>query len=138
MILLRSGLCTTRWLKVTKERPISLQVVPKQHSYWPALPQRQVVLALEGKCIVQLISFQMLKGDTQCQFLGILNRFSGATPVGDIALNAADAQASSSTADGPALTGELDSEISQLLKSLSKKGTITKIKALQVNAHCPS
>ena len=54
--------------------------------------------------------------------------------MGEIAVNAADAQAPSSTADKPALTGELDSEISQLLKSLSKKDAITKIKALQVNA----
>lgn len=59
-------------------------------------------------------------------------RFSGATPVGDIAASVSDTQATSSTAEAPALSGELDSEITQLLKSLSKKDAITKIKALQV------
>lgn len=63
-------------------------------------------------------------------------RFSGATPVGDITANAPNSEASSSIKDAPALTGELDSEITQLLKSLSKKDAVTKIKALQVVKGC--
>ena len=40
---------------------------------------------------------------------------------------------SSSSTDAPASTGELDSEITQLLKSLTKKDAMTKLKALQVD-----
>ncbi|KAL3135632.1 hypothetical protein ABBQ38_006112 [Trebouxia sp. C0009 RCD-2024] len=59
--------------------------------------------------------------------------FSGATPVAGIsnALEAATTDADASGNTAPALTGELDSEITQLLRSLSKRDATTKFKALQ-------
>lgn len=62
-------------------------------------------------------------------------RFSGATPVASTSTPAAacksDADAPGNAAAAPALTGELDSEITQLLRSLSKRDATTKSKALQ-------
>jgi len=64
-------------------------------------------------------------------------RFSGATPNASAVANSAPAEAETSgnAAPAPALTGELDSEISQLLKSLSKRDATTKFKALQARCH---
>lgn len=59
--------------------------------------------------------------------------FSGATPIaGPVGSSApAEAETNGSAASAPVLTGALDSEITQLLKSLSKRDATTKFKALQ-------
>lgn len=62
-------------------------------------------------------------------------RFSGATPVAGTSAVAdatsIDTDASGNPAVAPALTGALDGEITQLLRSLSKRDATTKSKALQ-------
>ena len=69
----------------------------------------------------------------KCCILLCACRFSGATPIASAVANSAPAEAETSgnAAPAPALTGELDSEITQLLKSLSKRDATTKFKALQ-------
>ncbi len=81
---------------------------------------------------VTLASFQH-----KCCILLCTCRFSGATPIASAVANSAptEAETGGNAAPAPALTGELDSEITQLLKSLSKRDATTKFKALQARCH---
>ncbi len=76
---------------------------------------------------------QLPGSHTKCCMLYCTCRFSGATPIAGPSPAASapvDTEASGNAA-APALSGELDSEITQLLKSLSKRDATTKFKALQ-------
>ena len=67
-------------------------------------------------------------------------RFSGATPVAGTSTaadaTATDIDSSGNPAVAPALTGELDGEITQLLRSLSKRDATTKVKGTAGKRTC--
>lgn len=77
---------------------------------------------------------QLLSGSGTAGGFGF-GGFSGATPIATSAqalpASSTDAEGTSSAATAPVLSGDQDSEITQLLKSLSKRDATTKSKALQ-------
>ena len=128
-------------------KAISLPAAPKLHSFWQATAPRRAASVSEGMHVEHSYdSYGMLRSwclsstitSHDVDLHAWARRFSGSTPVAStsnvVAAASSDAEAAGNNPTAPALTGELDSEITQLLRSLSKRDTTTKSKALQVAA----
>ena len=128
----------------------NLRAVPRQHSFCRAAVRR-AALALAGTepsfwsefcarrdLVLGSCMARIRHACVTCMPCPTC-RFSGATPIATSAqatpASSTDIEGTSSAAPAPVLSGDQDSEITQLLKSLSKRDATTKSKALQASLY---